>query len=88
MVTFNGGTVTGSGGGIDVACNPQYSATRGVADYQLRRTLERNIRSGAIGKLGHESAAYRWGGVFVWDEGLLSAINGVTFSKTAGFPRP
>lgn len=32
MATFNGGTVTGNGGGIDVACNPQYSATRGVAD--------------------------------------------------------
>lgn len=32
MVTFNGGTVTGNGGGTDVVCNPQYSATRGVAD--------------------------------------------------------
>ena len=32
MATFNGGTVTGNGGGTDVVCNPQYSATRGVAD--------------------------------------------------------
>ena len=32
MVTFNGATVTGNGGGTDVVCNPQYSATRGVAD--------------------------------------------------------
>jgi hypothetical protein len=31
MVTFNGGTVTGNGGGTDVVCSPQYSATRGVA---------------------------------------------------------
>ncbi len=31
MVTFEGGTVTGNGGGTDVVCNPQYSATRGVA---------------------------------------------------------
>lgn len=30
MVTFTGGTVTGNGGGIDVVCNPQFSATRGV----------------------------------------------------------
>jgi hypothetical protein len=32
MVTFLDSTVTGNGGGTDVACNPQYSATRGVAD--------------------------------------------------------
>jgi hypothetical protein len=32
MVTFTGGTVTGNGGGTDVVCSPQYSATRGVAD--------------------------------------------------------
>jgi hypothetical protein len=32
MVTFLGGNVTGNGGGTDVVCNPQYSATRGVAD--------------------------------------------------------
>jgi hypothetical protein len=32
MVTFTGGaTVTGNGGGTDVVCTPQYSATRGVA---------------------------------------------------------
>jgi hypothetical protein len=31
MVTFVSGTVTGNGGGTDVICNPQYSATRGVA---------------------------------------------------------
>jgi hypothetical protein len=31
MVTFTGGTVTGNGGGADVVCNPQFSATRGVA---------------------------------------------------------
>jgi hypothetical protein len=30
MVTFTGGTVTGNGGGTDVVCSPQYSATRGV----------------------------------------------------------
>ena len=30
MVTFTGGTVTGNGGGADVVCNPQFSATRGV----------------------------------------------------------
>ena len=30
MVTFDA-TVTGNGGGTDVVCNPQYSATRGVA---------------------------------------------------------
>ena len=32
MVTFNGGTIAGNGGGTDVVCDPQYSATRGVAD--------------------------------------------------------
>jgi len=32
MVTFDGATVTGNGGGTDVVRNPQYSATRGVAD--------------------------------------------------------
>ena len=32
MVTFLDTTVTGNGGGTDVVCNPQYSATRGVAD--------------------------------------------------------
>lgn len=33
MVTFTGGTVTGNNSeGTDVVCNPQYSATRGVAD--------------------------------------------------------
>ena len=31
MVTFDA-TVTGNGGGTDVVCNPQYSATRGAAD--------------------------------------------------------
>jgi len=31
MVTFDA-TVTGNAGGTDVVCNPQYSATRGVAD--------------------------------------------------------
>jgi hypothetical protein len=31
MVSFDA-TVTGNGGGTDVVCNPQYSATRGVAD--------------------------------------------------------
>jgi hypothetical protein len=32
MVSFNGASVTHNGGGMDVACNPQYPATRGVAD--------------------------------------------------------
>ncbi|HEY0723030.1 MAG TPA: hypothetical protein VGD41_03355, partial [Pyrinomonadaceae bacterium] len=32
MVTFSGDAVTGSGGGTDVVCNPQFSATRGTAD--------------------------------------------------------
>lgn len=37
MVTFNGGTVTGNnGGGTDVVCNAQYSATRGVTDTGAR----------------------------------------------------
>ena len=31
MGNFIGTTVTGNGGGTDVVCNPQYSATRGVA---------------------------------------------------------
>ena len=30
MVTFNSATVTGNGGGTDVVCTPQVSATRNV----------------------------------------------------------
>ena len=32
MGDFVGTTVTGNGGVTDIVCNPQYSATRGVAD--------------------------------------------------------
>jgi hypothetical protein len=30
MATFSGATVTGNGGGTDVVCIPQFSATRGA----------------------------------------------------------
>jgi hypothetical protein len=32
MVTFNGASVTGNGGGTDVVCDGQYPATRGAGD--------------------------------------------------------